>query len=89
MERQDERTVHGLREGVTLAKGWLELLLSKWETLDDHQRQSMVAGALLGASRIESELQVMEGTPRGDIILPEERVAQALLNLVETDAEAG
>src|SRR3954462_1372484 len=52
-------TNHDLREALTLAKGWLEAVLKNWVTLDDQERQAMIAAALFGANRVGFVLDVM------------------------------
>lgn len=79
----EEKVCHELKEGLTLALGWLETLFQRWQTLPDAQRQQMVAGALLGVNRATFALDQMEGKPVDEIASPEERMASELVKLAE------
>lgn len=79
----DMRTMHDLREGLTLTKGWLEALFRGWEHFDDARKREMVAAALLGANQMAFLLEQLEGRPLEEIRLPHERMAEEFLKLVE------
>lgn len=79
----DMRTMHDLREGLTLTKGWLEALFRGWEHFDDARKREMVAAALLGANQMTFLLERLEGKPPDEIRLPHERMAEEFLKLVE------
>lgn len=82
--RIDMQTMHDLREGLTLTKGWLEALFRGWEHLDDAQKREMVAAALLGSHQMAYLLEQLEGRPIEEIRLPHERMAEEFLKLVES-----
>lgn len=79
----DMRTMHDLREGLTLTKGWLEALFRGWDHFDDERKREMVAAALLGANQMAFLFEHMEGRPVEEIRLPHERMAEEFLRLVE------
>lgn len=79
----EEKVCHELKEGLTLALGWLETLFQRWQTLPESQRQQMVAGALLGVNRATFALDQIEGKPVEEIPTPEERMASELIKLAE------
>jgi len=79
----EEKVCHELKEGLTLALGWLETLFQRWQTLPDAQRQQMVAGALLGVNRATFALDQIEGKAVDEIAPPEERMASELVKLAE------
>jgi hypothetical protein len=79
----DMRTMHDLREGLTLTKGWLEALFRGWEDFDDVRKREMVAAALLGANQMTFLLEQLEGRPIEEIRLPHERMAEEFLKLAE------
>jgi hypothetical protein len=79
----EDKVCHELKEGLTLALGWLETLFQRWQTLPESQRQQMVAGALLGVNRATFALDQMEGKPIEEIATPEERMASELVKLAE------
>jgi hypothetical protein len=83
----EEKVCHELKEGLTLALGWLETLFQRWQTLPDAQRQQMVAGALLGVNRATFALDQIEGKSVEDIATPEERMASELIKLAEDPIE--
>ena len=83
----EEKVCHELKEGLTLALGWLETLFQRWQTLPDSQRQQMVAGALLGVNRATFALDQMEGKAVDEIASPEERMASELIKLAEDPIE--
>ena len=72
----DQRTVHDLREGLALAKGWLELLFRHWDEIDDPRRREMIAGALFGANRVAFVLDLMEGRDPDQVQTPQDRMAE-------------
>lgn len=77
---------HDLREGAALALGWLETLFKHWDRLDDAQRREMLAGALLGANEIAVALERMSGREPHTIKLPQDRVADVLVEIAEEGA---
>ena len=79
----EDRVRHELKEGLTLALGWLETLFQRWQTIPEDQRQQMVAGALLGVNRATFALDQMEGKSPDEIATPEERMADELIKLAE------
>lgn len=79
----EEKVCHELKEGLTLALGWLETLFQRWQTLPEAQRQQMVAGALLGVNRATYALDQIEGKDVEEIATPEERMASELIKLAE------
>ena len=79
----DMETMHALREGLTLTKGWLEALFRGWDLQDDARKREMVAAALLGANQMAFLLEQLEGRPIDEIRLPHERMAEEFLKLVE------
>ena len=79
----EEKVCHELKEGLTLALGWLETLFHRWETFPESQRKQMVAGALLGVSRGTFALDQIEGKSVDEIASPEERMANELVKLAE------
>jgi hypothetical protein len=83
----EEKVCHELKEGLTLALGWLETLFQRWQTLPEAQRQQMVAGALLGVNRATFALDQMEGKAVEEIATPEERMAIELIKLAEDPIE--
>src|SRR5687767_3530616 len=72
----DQKTVHDLREGLALAKGWLELLFRHWNEIEDPRRREMIAGALFGANRVAFVLDLMEGRDPEEIQTPQDRMAE-------------
>ena len=81
----DARTMHDLREGLTLTKGWLEALFRNWDFLDDSRKREMVAAALLGAHQVTYQVEKLEGRPVEEIPMPHERMAEEFLKLAEID----
>ena len=79
----DMDTMHDLREGLTITKGWLEALFRGWDRFDDTRKREMVAAALLGANQMATLLEKLEGRPIDEIRLPHERMAEEFLKLVE------
>ena len=77
----DMNTMHDLREGLTLTKGWLEALFRSWDDFDDARRREMVAAALLGANQMVFLVEALEGRPIEEIRLPHERMAEEFLKL--------
>jgi hypothetical protein len=72
---------HDLREGAGLVLGWLETVFRHWDRLDDAQRREMIAGALYGANEIAVALERMAGREPKTIRLPQDRVADVLVDL--------
>jgi len=79
----DMETMHALREGLTLTKGWLEALFRGWDEFEDERKREMVAAALLGANQMAFLLEALEGRPIEEIRLPHERMAEEFLKLAE------
>jgi hypothetical protein len=75
--------MHDLREGATLAKGWLETLLHYWDRLDDRRKREMVAAALFGAGEMVVAFERLDGREPHEIRLPNDRVPDELLTLIE------
>ena len=74
-------TTHDLREALTLAKGWLEAVLKNWVTLDDQERQAMIAAALFGANRVGFVLDIIDGGPEEKLETAQDRTAEDLLRI--------
>ena len=72
----DLQTAHDLREGLALAKGWLELVFRHWDEVDDARRKEMIAGALFGANRVAFVLDLIEGADPTKIQSPQERMLE-------------
>ena len=77
----DGETMHDLREGLTLTKGWLEALFRGWDQLDDANKREMVAAALLGANHLAVVIERLEGRQPDEIRLPHERMAEEFLKV--------
>lgn len=72
----EQETVHDLREGLALAKGWLELVFRHWDDIDDSRKREMVAGALFGANRVAFVLDMIDGRAPDEIQSPQERMIE-------------
>ena len=72
----NENTLHDIREGLALAKGWLELVFRHWDEIEDPRRREMIAGALFGANRVAFVLDLIEGRDPDEIQSPQERMAE-------------
>lgn len=83
----DFDNLHDLREGLALAKGWLELVFRHWDEIDDERRREMVAGALFGANRVAFVLDMLEGRDPDTLKSPQEAMAEEFARLSH-DAEA-
>jgi hypothetical protein len=84
----DFDNLHDLREGLALAKGWLELVFRHWDEIDDERRREMIAGALFGANRVAFVLDMMEGRDPDTLKSPQEAMADEFARLShDTDAE--
>ncbi len=81
-----EDIMHDLREGTTLAKGWLETLFRHWDRLTDQERREMMAAALFGANEIAAVLERMAGREPKEIRLPADQMASEFLRLAEEAA---
>ena len=79
----DQETVHDLREGLALAKGWLELVFRHWDEIEDPRKREMVAGALFGANRVAFVLDMMEGRDPDEIQSPQERMLEEFSRIGE------
>lgn len=75
-EQLDQETVHDLREGLALAKGWLELVFRHWDDIEDPRKREMVAGALFGANRVAFVLDMIDGHTPDEIQSPHERMIE-------------
>jgi hypothetical protein len=82
----DEQSMHDLREGLTLTKGWLEAVFRAWEKLGDDHKREMVAAALLGANQMAFLIEKLEGRNPDEIQLPHERMAEEFLRLVDLES---
>lgn len=79
--KTDEELLHDFREGLSLAKGWLEGLIKGGPNLDEMVKQEAVAGALHGCNKLMVVLEQLEGQNVDEIRLPEERTAEDLMRL--------
>ena len=79
----DAELLHDLREGLTLNKGWLEILIRDYDKLDDKRRKEMLAGALYGANQLAFVLDMLDGAEPSQVENPSERMASDLLRLSE------
>ena len=75
-EHLNLETVHDLREGLALAKGWLELVFRHWDQIDEARRKEMIAGALFGANRVAFVLDIIEGADPNEIQSPQDRMVE-------------
>lgn len=80
----EQDTLHDIREGLALAKGWLELVFRHWNEIDDPRRREMIAGALFGANRVAFVLDLMEGRDPDLVQSPQERMAEEFSRIGET-----
>jgi hypothetical protein len=90
----NENTLHDIREGLALAKGWLELVFRHWDEIEDPRRREMIAGALFGANRVAFVLDLMEGQDPESIQSPQDRMAEEFgriggMNVPERFASGG
>ena len=83
----DFDNLHDLREGLALAKGWLELVFRHWEDIDDERRREMVAGALFGANRVAFVLDMLEGRDPESLKTPQEAMADEFARLIRESEE--
>lgn len=79
--KTDEELLHDFREGLSLAKGWIEGLIKGGPELDPMKKQEAVAGALHGCNKLMVVLERLEGANNDEIRLPEERTAEDLMRL--------
>lgn len=79
----DQQTTHDLREGLALAKGWLELVFRHWDEIDDARRREMVAGALFGANRVAFVLDLIDGRDPAEIQSPQDRMIEEFSRIGE------
>jgi hypothetical protein len=77
----DFDNLHDLREGLALAKGWLELVFRHWDEVDDERRREMIAGALFGANRVAFVLDMLEGRDPDTLKSPQEAMADEFARL--------
>ena len=80
----DMETMHDLREGLTLTKGWLEAVFRGWDNFDDTKRREMIAAALLGANQLAFLIERVSGEKLDEIKLAHDRIADEFLRLVES-----
>ena len=79
--KTDEELLHDFREGLSLAKGWLEGLIKGGPEMDEMVKQEAIAGALHGCNKLMVVLEELEGSNVDEIRLPEERTAEDLMRL--------
>ena len=72
----DQDTLHDLREGLALAKGWLELVFRHWDEIEEPRRREMIAGALFGANRVAFVLDLMDGQDPEKMQSPQDRMVE-------------
>ena len=84
-KKLDQDTVHDIREGLALAKGWLELVFRHWDEIDDPRRREMIAGALFGANRVAFVLDLMDGRDPDLVQTPQDRMAEEFSRIGETN----
>ena len=75
-EKLNQETIHDIREGLALAKGWLELVFRHWDEIDDARRREMIAGALFGANRVAFVMDLLEGSDPDEVQTPQERMVE-------------
>lgn len=80
-----DNTLHDIREGLALAKGWLELVFRHWDEIEDPRRREMIAGALFGANRVSFVLDLMEGRDPDEIQTPQDRMAEEFSRIGEAN----
>ncbi len=80
----DHETVHDLREGLALAKGWLELVFRHWDEIDDPRKREMIAGALFGANRVAFVLDLIDGRDPDEVQSPHERMVEEFSRIGES-----
>ena len=78
---------HDLREAVTISKGWLQAALKNWHTLDEHEREVMVAAALFGTNRVAFLLDIMDGKSEDEVPPAPERTAEDFLHISDATIE--
>ena len=84
-DRDRDENTHDIREGLALAKGWLELVFRHWDEIEDARRREMIAGALFGANRVAFVLDLMEGCDPDEIQSPQDRMAEEFNRIGEID----
>ena len=80
----DQETTHDLREGLALAKGWLELVFRHWDEIDDVRRREMIAGALFGANRVAFVLDLVDGRDPAEVQSPQDRMVEEFSRIGES-----
>ncbi len=80
----DQQTTHDLREGLALAKGWLELVFRHWDEIDDARKREMIAGALFGANRVAFVLDLLDGHDPEQVQSPQERMVDEFSRIGES-----
>ena len=80
----DQETNHDLREGLALAKGWLELVFRHWDEIDDGRKREMIAGALFGANRVAFVLDLLDGRNPDEVQTPQDRMLEEFDRIGET-----
>ena len=81
--RLDQQTTHDLREGLALAKGWLELVFRHWDEIDDPRKREMIAGALFGANRVAFVLDLIDGRDPDEVQTPQDRMIEEFSRIGE------
>ena len=81
----DQKTVHDIREGLALAKGWLELVFRHWDEIEDSRKREMIAGALFGANRVAFVMDMMDGRDPAEVMTPQDRMVEEFIRIGETD----
>lgn len=79
----DHDSLHDLREGLALTKGWLELVFRNWGDIAEDRKREMIAGALFGANRVAFVLDMLEGKDPDSLQSPQERMADEFSRLSE------
>lgn len=81
----DQKTVHDIREGLALAKGWLELVFRHWDEIDDSRKREMIAGALFGANRVAFVMDMVDGRDPAQVMTPQDRMVEEFSRIGEND----
>ena len=79
----DPELIHDLREGLTLTRGWIEVVLKHWEQLDEQRRKEILVGALYGANRLGFILDMLDGQDLDEIKSAHDRTADDFLRLAK------
>ena len=84
-QEMDQNTIHDLREGLALAKGWMELVFRHWDDIEDARKREMIAGALFGANRVAFVLDLMDGRDPAEVMTPQDRMLEEFVRIGEAD----